>query len=181
MERAVRASAQRQQSSRAGRVASTLGLVSVCGALTFGLATGSASMRGSGPGLAGFGTATAGAPRDEPGSFSGARTAPHGAFTISGSVTGLYPGVSRALPLTVTNHEPFTIVVILLTTIVKNAGPACGSANLRVSDFAGGLVIGPGASSPASVTARMIAAAPDGCVGAAFPLTYVGVAIRAPR
>ena len=101
-----------------------------------------------------------------------------GRFGISGSVTGLYPGASMPLVLTVSNHQEFAIVVDSITTSVGSPSPACASANLSVSQFTGNLAVPAEGTSNVTVTVTLSHAAPDACQGAVFPLQYSGTAVK---
>lgn len=101
-----------------------------------------------------------------------------GRFGISGSVTGLYPGASMPLVLTVSNHQEFTIVVTSITTSVGSPNPACASANLTVTQFIGDLSVPAKGTSNVAVTVTLTHAAPDACQGAVFPLQYIGTAVK---
>jgi hypothetical protein len=101
-----------------------------------------------------------------------------GAFSIAGSVRGLYPGEALPLVLTVTNPWPYAIVVTTVTTDVGGAHPGCGAANLSVEAFSGQLHVSAKGSGRTVVDARMRKAAPDACQGAVFPLSYSGSAFR---
>ncbi len=101
-----------------------------------------------------------------------------GRFGISGSVTGLYPGASMPLVLTVSNHQEFTIVVTSITTSVGSPSPACVSANLSVTPFAGNVSVPPEGTSNVTVTVTLSHSSPDACQGAVFPLQYTGTAVK---
>lgn len=101
-----------------------------------------------------------------------------GRFTISGSVTGLFPGASMPLVLTVSNHREFAIVVTSITTSVGSPSPSCASANLSVSQFVGNLSVPAEGTSKVTVTVTLSLAAPDACQGAVFPLQYTGNAVK---
>ena len=101
-------------------------------------------------------------------------------FAIGGSVTGLYPGLSLPLVLTITNNDSVTITVDSITTTVANASKKCPSANLSVTPYSNGtLVIAPGASGQVTVQAAMLHSAPNACQGVVFPLQYTGAASEA--
>lgn len=103
-------------------------------------------------------------------------TAP--AFTISGDVSGLYPGASLPLHLTVLNRERFPIVVTSITTSVSDAGALCAGSNLSVTSFNGTLTLPAGGVNAVTVSATMLPSAPDACQGHVFPLQYRGAATR---
>lgn len=100
------------------------------------------------------------------------------AFGISGSVSGLYPGASLPLTLTITNREPFLIVVTSISTSVGKPKAGCDATNLGVTQFTGELRVPSGGAAQLTVTATLAHAAPDACQGAVFPLRYAGTALR---
>ena len=101
------------------------------------------------------------------------------AFTIHGSVNALYPGATKHLTLTVTNDEPFAIVVTAMSTTVADASPACTHPYLAVAAFSGALRVGALHSASVKVTVVLKHGAPNSCQDARFPLHYVGTARRA--
>jgi hypothetical protein len=107
-----------------------------------------------------------------------ASTAPP-AFTITGSVHGLYPGLSRRLVLTVHNKQRFAIVVTSIATAISDARAGCTRANLTVTAFSGRVRVGAGRTGSVGVTTTLRRAAPNACKGATFPLHYTGTAHKA--
>ncbi len=97
------------------------------------------------------------------------------AFGITGSVTGLYPGRSTSLQLTVANPQHHDITVTSIATTVGNASASCPSSYLQVTEFAGSVLVAAQHQVTVTVTASMLASAPDGCQGANFPLVYSGI------
>jgi hypothetical protein len=106
------------------------------------------------------------------------RPQPHRVFTISGSVGGLYPGLSTQLVLTVVNSQSYKIVVTSITTRVGAPKAGCSASNLIVGAFAGDLKVKAHESAELSVPVALSHAAPDACQGAVFPLTYSGLGRR---
>jgi hypothetical protein len=101
-----------------------------------------------------------------------------GRFTISGKATGLYPGASLPLVLTVSNPQQFTIDVTSITTTVGNASPSCPASLLTVTSFSGDLLV-PGQSKATHVvTATLSHATPDACQGVVFPIVLFATATR---
>ena len=96
------------------------------------------------------------------------------AFTISGSISGLYPGASLPMVLTITDSKTYAITVSSISTTVSSQKAACGSGNLTVSSFTGSLAVPAKQSVTATVTAEMLHSAPDACQGAKFKLLYSG-------
>jgi hypothetical protein len=102
-----------------------------------------------------------------------------GSFKITGKLTGLYPGLTKALALTVTNPQSFAIVVTSIVTKVQNASATCTAPNLAVSAFSGQLSVPALGSAKTSVLAKLAQGAPNPCIGATFPLVYSGVGKKA--
>jgi len=175
------APARRQSLSRSVGFTSALGLGTLAGVLAFVFSTSAASVRHPVRSIVGYGVSTTGVAHV--GSGLPPRSRKHGyrSFTISGSVSGLYPGATRSLVLTVTNHEPFTIVVTRLVTVVNDANATCRSANLTVSNFNGSLSVPPRSTAATGVAVRMTNDAGDNCAGADFPLYFRGFATRETR
>ncbi len=114
-----------------------------------------------------------GAGHTVPGAGSEATTA---AFSIGGHVTGLFPGATLPLTLTVTNHQTFAITVTALSTAVSNASKLCKGTNVTVTSFSGSLVIQAGKHAKTVVQVTMLPAAPNACQSASFPFQYTGTA-----
>jgi hypothetical protein len=114
-------------------------------------------------------------------SAPGANTAPGTAvrdtartFTISGSVSGLYPSKTLPLVLTVTNPLTSPITVSSITTTVRNATASCTSSSVAVTKFSGSLVVAAGKTAKATVHVAMAKSAPNACQGKNFPFQYAG-------
>lgn len=99
----------------------------------------------------------------------------NGTFRIAGSVSGLFPGSSRQLKLTVSNPQTFPIVVTSIATAVQNASASCTAANLSVSAFSGQLSVPAFGSAKVTVLAKLAYSAPNACIGSKFPLVYSGL------
>jgi hypothetical protein len=99
-------------------------------------------------------------------------------FSITGQVSGLYPGRTAPLVLTVTNPLKFEIFVVSLSTTVGTASPGCAAGNLAVSSFSGHAGVPANGSATIAVSVTMTHSAPDGCQGVTFPLHYSGLATR---
>jgi len=111
----------------------------------------------------------------------GAPVQPSTSFTISGGATGLYPGRTSPLVLTMHNPRPAAIVVTSVTTTAHDASSTCPASNLTVAAFSGQLLVPAGGSAQTSVPVSMALSAPDACIGAAFPLSYSGTATEPRR
>jgi hypothetical protein len=99
-------------------------------------------------------------------------------FTIAGQVTGLYPGATRPLVLTLTNANNFAIRVSTLTVRVAHLS-GCAGANLEVAPYPAGSVVIPGnGTATTTLGVHMAADPPDACKDRTFDLTYSGTAVK---
>ncbi|MFI5035649.1 MAG: hypothetical protein ACHQFZ_05535 [Acidimicrobiales bacterium] len=119
--------------------------------------------------LAGAGDSAALAPREEPHRV---------AFTIAGNATGLYPGATVPLTLTVANLRPAPLTVLWISTTVVATSAPCGPSLVHVAPFIGRLPVAARGTATATVSASMTPGAPDGCQGAHFHFLYHGEAIE---
>jgi hypothetical protein len=95
-------------------------------------------------------------------------------FSVTGSVSGLYPGGKAWLPARVRNPYRRPLRLLSLTVAVRGGRRACSGANLEVRPFRGRLVIPPRRARVVRLLARMpLTAAPE-CNGARFPLIFRG-------
>lgn len=108
-----------------------------------------------------------------PGPNAGTATA-RKVFTISGRVSGLYPGADLPLVLTITNPNASPITVTSITTNVEALSAGCDSTELTVPTFSGSLAVPAKHAASLTVLARMSAAAPNACQGAHFLFAYSG-------
>lgn len=95
-------------------------------------------------------------------------------FTISGSVSGLFPGARSQLPLTLANTSRRDIEVTAVRATVADAGPGCSSTTLSITPFRGSVIVKAGGTASVSLAVTMSSDAPDACQGATYPLTYQG-------
>jgi hypothetical protein len=93
-------------------------------------------------------------------------------FTLSGSVEGLFPGRTVDLGVTVQNPQSLRLTVNTADVSVGDASTACLAANLSAQGFAGSVTVGPHGTTTIPVELQLLDTAPDGCQGAAFPLTF---------
>ena len=100
-------------------------------------------------------------------------------FSVTGSVTGLFPGANKDLVVTVKNSIPFPIRVTRLSATVESASAMCTAANLSVGGFTGSREVPAKGSATVTLPVAMSHAAGDGCQGAHFPLLYSAAATRA--
>jgi hypothetical protein len=103
--------------------------------------------------------------------------------TVKGvTVTGLYPGAVKTLPVAVTNGEPFPIKLAALTsTIAANTGRlGCTNeaVNLVVTAPRGSVRLAPRKNHRYVVTVRMPKTVADACQGAKFKITVKAHATR---
>jgi hypothetical protein len=167
----------RQRSRRLRRVAvAIVPLAAVCAYLLlsgyWGSRTAHAAIVGSG---AGHGLISRTVPQDSGTTVTPSK--PQG-FRIAGSVGGLYPGKTALLVLTVTNFEPFAIVVQSLSVSVGNANTGCTASSVSVTGFTGALAVPKLGTAMATVQFTLLHSAPDACQGAVFALTYSGEATK---
>lgn len=164
---------------RSARRMGLRGSAVLVGALSLGLAGGSSEPRTAHEELVGLGVSggVSGTAGDR--TSTAALALSVSTFRIAGSVAGLFPGFGMTLMLTVTNPQPFKIVVTSITTSVGNANVGCTAANVSIAAFSGKLLVPAQGSAHTSVPVSMAASAPDACIGATFPLSYRGLAQKA--
>jgi hypothetical protein len=128
--------------------------------------------------LAGYGTSlqpalgAANAPSAE-----GRRTS--GSFSIAGNVSGLFPGRTLPLVLTLGNPNKLTITVGTVTTTVENATTVCTAINVSVTGFSGHVAVDAGKTRKVTVWVTMRTSTSNSCEGKSFPLHYKGIATEA--
>ena len=162
--------------SRAARLRSPLAVVALLTVLALGVAgedggAGSAILAGYGSSLRSDGRVT----QVEPAAGHTATAA----FSISGSMKGLFPGTSRPLVLIVSNPLKSAIDVTSIKTTVGAASNSCRASNVKVSSFAGKLLVHAGGKAKVTVHVTMARAAPNACQGKLFPFHYSGSATEA--
>jgi hypothetical protein len=112
-------------------------------------------------------------------------------FTISGQLTGLAPGVTAHLYLTVTNPNNQAIKVTalsaVLSSVVKASNAPSGTCAASTSNLQIGAWTGEqftiaknasGSSSPSYIPVTMPASVANACQGATFNLTYSSTAVQ---
>lgn len=109
--------------------------------------------------------------------LAGSHTVGTGSFRLSGSVHGLYPGGSVTLPLTVTNPNPFGLLVDGLRITVDSATSSCASRHVLVTPGDEQFVVPARAQVRRQVPVLMGAAAPDACQRVSFRLLMAGRAM----
>ena len=113
------------------------------------------------------------------GATSPAGATPDPAFPVSGSVTGLAPGASVPLVVSITNPFGISIVVQRVGAVASDASPLCTTDFLVIEGTRGELLIPPGKTATDALVASLTPSAPDACQGAVFPLSYDGRAVEA--
>jgi hypothetical protein len=98
-------------------------------------------------------------------------------FGVSGHVTGLYPGATKRLRLTLRNPNPFPITVKQVRTSVRSSIAGCPSKSIRVRPFKGSKRVGPRSKAKVKVAVTMSPTVPQACAGRRYRLTYRGKAI----
>jgi hypothetical protein len=151
-------------------LAAVLGAGAAGALASVGVAGGSGDIHLTGSGAA----AAAGPTTSEPAAAAGT-PAP---FAIKGKVTGLYPGASLPLVLTVSNPEVVKIVVTSITTTVSSPSAKCPASLVTVTPFSGKHAVLAHGSGHVTVTASLAHVAPNACKGVVFPFHYSGLANR---
>ena len=95
-------------------------------------------------------------------------------FTISGTVSGLFPGATLPLVLTVTDTKNYAITVSSISAVVSSQTTGCAGSNVTISSFTGSLAVAAKHSAHTTVSAQMSHGAPDACQGAKFKILYSG-------
>jgi hypothetical protein len=100
-------------------------------------------------------------------------------MSITGSVSGLWPGAPASLVLTIQNLNGFNASVTGITIKVGDASASCIATNLVVGSFSGPLTVNAHSSSQTTIPINLSASAPTACQGPAkFPLAYTAQAVQ---
>jgi len=101
-------------------------------------------------------------------------------FSISGSVTGLYPGATKDLPVLISNQNNQDIKVTNIhITVTGSDKSGCGSSNLSAADYSGpAFVVQKNSSQTINLPVSMTHNASNSCQGATFTLQYSGAAVK---
>jgi len=94
-------------------------------------------------------------------------------------VSGLFPGKTLPLVLTLDNPNKLTITVTSVTTTVENATSTCGATYVSVTGLPGHLAVAAGKTGKVTVRVTMKTSAPNSCEGKSFPFHYKGTATEA--
>jgi hypothetical protein len=89
-------------------------------------------------------------------------------------VSGLFPGKTLPLVLTLANPNKLAITVTTVKATVGNATASCTATYLSVTGYSGHAVIAAGKTGKVTVDVTMKTSAPNGCEGKSFPLHYTG-------
>lgn len=110
-------------------------------------------------------------------------------FTISGTVTGLYPGVpAKSLNLSLRNNSSSAINIRTLAVTVSQAPAGCSASNILLGSapasptsrsFSVSIPVAKNATGSFVVPVSMTGSAPNACAGQTFTLTYTGQADQA--
>lgn len=94
--------------------------------------------------------------------------------------SGLYPGASRPLVVTVKNLNAFTIKVaaVKATVVAKTSSAGCAGSYLAVVAPKKALTIKKSKSTKATLAVTMKTTAPDACQGAKFTLKLSAKAVK---
>jgi hypothetical protein len=98
-------------------------------------------------------------------------------FRLSGSVEGLYPGVRRAMKVTVRNPFARTMLLVSIRGDVGRAGRACSGHNVDVRPFRGRLGIPARRRRVVRMLVAMAPTAAEQCKRARFPIRFRAKAV----
>jgi hypothetical protein len=129
--------------------------------------------------LVGYGSSVQTAPGATKAPGAAVRHSTPSTFSIAGKVSGLFPGKTLPLVLTLGNPNKLTITVTTVTTAVTNATSTCVATNVSVTGFSGHLAIAAGKTGTVTVKVTMKTSAPNSCEGKSFPFHYTGSATEA--
>lgn len=108
-------------------------------------------------------------------------TVGRGRFSISGSVRGLYPGVTKPLPLLLKNPNRFPIKVTSVRVWIKPdlRRPGCSpKLYMSATRLARARIVRARRSRRVWLRITMKRSAPNACKAARFPLKFTGRAVR---
>jgi hypothetical protein len=101
-------------------------------------------------------------------------------FTIGGSVSGLFPGAAKNLPVLITNQNNQDIKVTGIQINVTGSDKSgCNAGNLSTSNYTGpAFIVLKNSSRTIWLPVSMIHNASNTCQGATFTLQYSGTAVK---
>ena len=91
---------------------------------------------------------------------------------VKGHVKNLYPGAQRRLRAKVRNRSNKAVVLRSIRTKVKGAGAGCAKGNLKAHTVHPHQRVRAHDRTKVRIPIKMVAAAPDACQGARFPLRF---------
>lgn len=100
-------------------------------------------------------------------------------FTVKGHSKGLYPGRKRPMRVTVTNPNPFPILVTRITGSVKSVASGCPTHSVKIKPWRGRARVSAKGHRRIKLVVRMLPRTPDACQGARFRLRFGGTAVQA--
>lgn len=100
-------------------------------------------------------------------------------FTVTGDVSGLYPGAVKDLILEVTNPNNFAITVTDLNVAVADATNDCLASEIAVEDFTSMDPVPENGSASTTLDVTMSPLADEACKTVTWRLTYSGTAVKA--
>lgn len=106
------------------------------------------------------------------------RSASGPALRVTGSVVGLFPGVTKRLPVRIRNRRAFAVVVRSISVRVGAGRRGCPGRVVRVRPFRGRLVVAARKQRVVALPITMVRTAPQACRGARFALRFRAVARR---
>jgi len=95
---------------------------------------------------------------------------PHPLFSITGGASGLYPGDTGQLLVTVSNPNGYDINIYTVSVTAQPANGSCGASNLQITPYSGTWLIPKKISATRTLDIQMLSAAPNSCQGGIFPL-----------
>ncbi|HVF75918.1 MAG TPA: hypothetical protein VM938_12800 [Acidimicrobiales bacterium] len=102
-------------------------------------------------------------------------------FAVDGGITGLFPGASRGIDLTISNPYAFAIKVTDVSARVKqSSNAACPVGSLTFEALRNAPVVVPArGTAAATLPVRMRPEAANVCAGLTFTLSYSAQAVQA--
>ena len=100
-------------------------------------------------------------------------------MTLTGSVSGLYPGLTRQLTVTITNPQTFAVTITQASVTAGAATASCGTKYLTAGPVAGlPLTIPTGGAGQVTAPITLTPQSPDACQRVQFPLSFAAVAVK---
>jgi hypothetical protein len=99
-------------------------------------------------------------------------------IVAGGTVTGLFPGAVKDLPVLLRNQNNFDVVVTELRATPADASSLCTAANIRVEAFVGQQSVPKNSTATRALVVRMSNDAPNECKNVEWQLAYSGRAAK---